>query len=339
MNYKEYLNKIPNEIKPFCYFVGDTTVLKNAVLKKLTSEFVDESMQDFDIERLGKDAQLFDIMNACSTFSMLSTRRIIIVEELTESVSLFKTQASQLAKYISSLNDNVLLIFDFLSTPRSDSVVYKTVLSLGDRIECSVDDVEDLYKWVTRECKKNELTISAHDRAYLVDACDKDITTLNNVFYKLVDYCKSKPHGNNQVISQGDIDNNITFSAEIKVFELINSISQKKRSESIKLYKRLAANGESPLFIFNLIEKQISMMLLYLDGEASGKRKEEIMESLSPIKPFVFNKLTTQAKNFSREECVRALRLALYYDNAIKNGLINEYTALELFIAKTCAKE
>ena len=91
---------------------------------------------------------------------------------------------------------------------------------------------------------------------------------------KIVDYCKSKPHGNNQVITQGDIDNNITFSAEIKVFELVNSISQKKRSESIKLYKRLAANGESPLFIFNLIEKQISMMLLYLDGEASGKRKE-----------------------------------------------------------------
>jgi len=338
LNYKEYLKKIPHEIKPFCYFVGDTTVLKNAVLKRLIAEFIDEGMQDFDIERLGKDVQLFDIMNACSTFSMLSSRRIIIVEELTESVSLFKNQVSQLAKYISTLSENVLLIFDFISNPRADSVVYKTVLSLGDRIECSVNDEEDLYKWINRECKKNGLTISAHDRAYLVDACNKDITTLNNVFYKLVDYCASKPHGNNLLITQSDIDNNITFNAEIKVFELTNSISLKKRSESIKIYKKLTANGESPLFIFNLIEKQMSMMLLYLDGEAAGKRKDEIMESLSPIKPFVFNKLAVQAKNFTREECIRALKLALYYDNAIKNGEINEYTALELFIAKTCSK-
>ena len=82
----------------------------------------------------------------------------------------------------------------------------------------------------------------------------------------------------------------------------------------------------------------MSMMLLYLDGETAGKRKDEIMESLSPIKPFVFNKLAVQAKNFTREECIRALKLALYYDNAIKNGEINEYTALELFIAKTCSK-
>lgn len=316
----------------FCGY--DEQLIKESIdnLKKncIENDFRDFNINEFDGNSLDN---LEAIINACETLPFMSSKRMVVIyrcsflDENNKSAQ-GNTIYKEFKKYLEKMPDHCIIVAYFVFNSKRDKIGRK-ITGLGktstvvqaDRLKNSqlLKKVENLFKGRGIVIGKVELALFCEKIA------GKELESIENEIEKLISYTFGRD------IKKEDINLMFQNSSESDIFDLTNSISQKKPVEALDVLNTLFLKGEKGNIILSMIERQLRLLLLISNGLDEGKGKDEIAKDLS-INPYRCQIIIKQCLKFNKGQLLRAVDLCLTTEKNLKSTSRNGKNELEFLI-------
>ncbi|MDD6734751.1 MAG: DNA polymerase III subunit delta [Clostridiales bacterium] len=301
-------------------FFGEEVFIKDMYLEHMQNLVPDGGFGDFNrIFLEGRDISSDKVDDALDSFPMMAEKKIIIIKNS----GIFKSASEDTKELwlerLKNIPDFVLLIFDERDVDKR-SALYKAVSKYGSAVEFGYMKDYEVSAWVVREANKLGKKISKECAELLVSMCDPGIQNVKNELDKLCNYCDSE-------IYKTDIEKVVSKPLGIVVFEITDAIMEKKSDKAMSVILRLKDNRESAFNILYLLSAAFDKMLfcrLMLDENATY----DMISSRLKLPPFITRKYIDGAKGFSKEFLIGRICKTAEYDLAVKQGEIDEWTAL-----------
>ena len=121
MNYIDGVKRIKNrELQPIVLISGEENYLKEDLLERIKKQYVDQSLEDFNLDIIEGKAVLFnDLYEICETLPFMDKKRIVVVENLPmdrNSVSKINDFLEQLLNYFKTFPEFTILVLVSYST-------------------------------------------------------------------------------------------------------------------------------------------------------------------------------------------------------------------------------
>ena len=182
----------------------------------------------------------------------------------------------------------------------------------------------DLVTWVVKQFLNAKKKISKENAYYLITICDRGLANINNEIKKLIDFCDEE-------IYKTDIDRVVSKSMEVIVFELTDAImlgNTQKAMETLADLKTVKENVFTLIYLMlSTFEKMLRVKLM------NGAPQAEVASEIG-VPLFVARKYINSAKGFSEDSLVWMVRRVAEIDLAIKEGRIEDWNALEQYVAE-----
>ncbi|MCR5102060.1 MAG: DNA polymerase III subunit delta [Butyrivibrio sp.] len=330
-DYPAKQKQINNDIKEGafkpCYLIyGDEVYLRNQNKDKLRDAILPsgDTMNYSHFE--GKDINPAEIIDMAETLPFFADRRLIMIENS----GLFKSGCPELADYLKKPSETTCFVFVEADVDRRKDI-FKAVQKTGLDISCDTQTEDVLKRWVVSLFAKEGKTISPRAQAVFIDRVGTDMANISNEVEKLICYCIDKDQ-----ITETDIDEVCANWLTNRIFEMTDSIVEKKQKHAIELYYDLLALKEPPVKILALITSQFNMILQVKDMVDNGENINTIMSAIKKPK-FVANKYVGWCRRYKREEIKETLNLCIQNDQAIKTGKLDAFISVEMVIVKASA--
>lgn len=311
------------EYKP-CYLVyGDEAYLRLQNRDKLKAGL----MGDADSMNLGyyEGAGISpeEVIDMAETMPFLAERRVIIIE----TSGFFKHGCKPLADYIKNQAETVNFIFVEESVDKRCDL-YKVVKDKGFEINCEVQTAETLGAWINGRLRAEGRIISPRALAFLIGRVGTDMAFISNELLKLVSYTDGRDE-----ITEQDIDAVCANWLTGKIFDLTDAIVSKDQKRAMSLYYDLLALKEPAPKILVLITRQFNIMLQVWEMFSRRYSSAAIGEAVK-LPRFVAEKYIRWARSYTYETLRQALDDCVYYDEAVKRGLLDKDISVEMLIVK-----
>lgn len=313
-----------NDIGNLYLFFGEEVFVKNMYLEKMKTFVPDGGFADFNYIFLdGKDSFGDKVDDALNSFPMMSEKKLVVIKNS----GIFKKATEEVKEFwqerLSDIPDYVLLIFDEQEADKRSSL-YKTVTKSGLAVEFSYMKDYEVSSWVMREVQKSGKRIAKDAADYLVAMCDPGIANVKNELLKLIDY-------SDEEIYKTDIDKVVSKPLSIVVFEITDALMEGNGDKVMSVVLKMKENKESAFTILYLLHGAFDKMLyskLMLDDGLSY----DVITSRLGIAPFIAKKYISGGKNFSLEFLEDRICKVSEIDLAIKQGEVDEWTALMQYV-------
>lgn len=305
-------------------FFGEETYIKNTYLKIMSELVPDDGFGDFNrIFIDGKETDTDRIDDAINSFPMMAEKKLVIIKNS----GIFKAPKEEIREFwlkeLENLPDFVLLIFDEVEVDKR-SATYKAVQKAGLCVEFQFMKEYEIAAWVMREAQKSGKKISKDSAELLVSMCDPGIENIKNELDKLCNY-------SGEEIYKSDIEKVVSKPLNIVIFELTDALMNKQNDVAMAIILRLKENRESAFNILYLLssafDKMLQAKLLLEDGYPYNT-----ISTKMKLAPFIAKKYIEGGKGFGRDFLIDRICKTAEYDIAIKQGEIDEWTALMQYV-------
>lgn len=146
-------------------------------------------------------------------------------------------------------------------------------------------------------------------------------------------------------LSVREVENLVRPKIEAKIFDLVDAFGEKNAKKAHQELSKLLEKDEAELYIFTMIVGQFRNILIikdYLNPNDKAQSSNQAQNSKFQIAkelgmhPFVAQKTSFQAKNFTLDELKKIYQKLMDFDIKIKTGEIEPRLALDLLIAEIC---
>ena len=310
-------------------FYGEEDYLKEYYIEKIKEAVPHNGFPEFNHLIFNGKLPFSEYDDAWESFPMMSDRKLIIIKDC-EIVKAGKGEVSTEEKKafwsekLNRLSDDTVVVFNEVSADKR-SVLYKEISKKGTVIEFSYLSDTDLISWVIRESLNKKKKISKENATYLVSRVDMGLSNLMNELNKLFDFC-------NEEILRSDIDRVVSKSLNVITFDLTEAIMKGDTKRAVSVLNDIKNNTNDSSFailylMLSTFEKILHAKLL------SGKSNQEIASEIS-VAPFFVKKYIDCAKAFETETLVKIVNRVSEIDFDIKEGRINEWTALYEYVTE-----
>lgn len=318
-------------LAPLYVFYGEEDYLREMYVNRVKDCVPDGGFPDFNhIKIEGRDVAFSEYDDAWESFPMMTEKKLIHIkdsgifqlksgkdEASTEEKKEFWTEKFK------RISDDTVVIFDETAVDKR-SALYKAAAKVGTVVEFTYLSEADLVTWVVKQFLNAKKKISKENAYYLITICDRGLANINNEIKKLIDFCDEE-------IYKTDIDRVVSKSMEVIVFELTDAImlgNTQKAMETLADLKTVKENVFTLIYLMlSTFEKMLRVKLM--NGAPQAEIASEIGVSL-----FVARKYINSAKGFSEDSLVWMLRRVAEIDLAIKEGRVEEWNALEQYVAE-----
>ncbi len=211
----------------------------------------------------------------------------------------------------SNVNEGTKVIIIEESVDKRSSE-YKKLCKFAECVEFNFLDDKDMSSYIMQILKRYNLEISKETASYMVNVCGNDKTNIINELQKIVAYVDSKEKVTNEII-----DSVCSRTLNAKIFDLLDKIVNKDRSNVIILLDDILKQKESIVKIYIMLYKQIKQM--YMIKFLKERKINNIAEYLS-INPYVFSKLNKSVDKYSLNSLQNLIYFFDEYDEKTKNG-------------------
>lgn len=257
--------------------------------------------------------------------SMFGEKKLFILKNLVSNED-FKNKFLKNIKNFAN-SENVILFYE--KREIQDDKFFDSLKKFGKWQEFKLLDNQKLKIWVKNEFSKFNTKIEEKALNKLIEFVGSNLWQMENEIKKLVNY------KNKKIIDEKDVEILVKPKIEPDIFETIDSLSMKNKKRSIFLIKRHLEMGESPLYLFSMINFQFRNLLivksLKLDSKISQKSLQLISQKLK-THPYIIKKTIPQAKRFTLEELKKIYQKIFEIDLEIKTGKIEPELALDLLV-------
>lgn len=282
-------------------------------------------INDLNISKYNINDNLTDIIEDANTLSLFDDKKLIIINNNTLFVGKKSVDTIALEKYIINSNPNTILIFivneEKLDTRRK---LYKNIKEKGEVFEFNKlpninTYVKDLF---------SGYTITNDSINLLIKRVGNDLNRLKQEIEKIKIY-----KINDKLITDSDIIDCTVEKIDINIFNFIDNIIRKNKSETIKTYKELLKIGEEPIKIIVLLANQFRLMYQSKLLTSKGYSEDDIA-SLLHAKRYPVHLAIQKSYHYNKEVLIDNLEQLADLDIKIKSGEIDKNLALELFLLR-----
>lgn len=306
---------------------GEETYLKEKYLNALKKQVVDPTFADFNLQEFeGKTLSYEQLSEAIDSFPAMSEKKLIVVTDF----DLFKPPAAfsdKLPELLADLPDYVCLVFyyDLLTNkPDSRTKLYKQLSAFACFAEfCHLTD-DDLIRWIMKQAKTLNRSITADTAKNLIFHCGNDMTNL------VGEIEKAAAHTTTNSIEKKDILAVCSPVLDAVIFDLTDAITDGKFDRAIRLVENLLAQKNNEIVIFATILRHIQRVYAAkLCADAQADRRK-LMEMVGSKSDFYVQKLQNAAKKMPLLWLRRTASQCARTDFALKSGAVSQQKLIEL---------
>lgn len=280
------------------------------------------------VHKSGLNLKYFDVFSDfednIKQASMFKEKKLAIINDLFSN-SEFKERFSEKKKDFLGSED-IILIYQEKDFIKSDSL-YKFLKKNIKSQEFELLTGAKLRSWVKKEFEKYNSEINPEALDLLIEYSGNDLWRMNNEIMKLVNY------KNKEIINKKDINLLIRSKIETDIFKTVDAIAERNKSKALKLIHKHLEKGDSPLYLFSMINYQFRNLLIVKDFIEKCRPYGVILEK-SGLHPYVVKKSYSQSYKFSFQELKKIYQKIFEIDFQIKTGKIEPEAGLDLFIAE-----
>ena len=270
-----------------------------------------------------------DILQSVCSYPFLGKKRMVIVCGLIE-----QTKKAEQAVWVTGFGRMPETTIAVLCETESSKMIEKK--SLFQELS-KMSDVHTypfsllqgtaLEKWISERVRIAGGTINQDALKTLVERVGSDLWQMSHEVEKLVGFAFG------EAITKEMVSALVQASAESQIFLLMDSISQKRTQEAIRLLQTERLSGSDDHYVLTMLGRQVRILLnarSFLD-ERPNASKQEVSVALD-LHPFVAQKAMQQAKAFSFERLRETHDQLFDFDQKIKTGKISATLAVDLTI-------
>jgi len=253
--------------------------------------------------------------------SMFKEKKMIILTNSFSNTD-FKEKFREQGKFFADSN-NIIIFYEEGQISKKDSF-FTFLKKQAKAQEFKLLKGIKLKNWVKEEFKKLGAKIGD-------GALDKLIFFVNNNLWQMATEIKKlSTFAVDKEIRVNDIELLVKPKIESDIFKTIDAIASRDKNRALKLLKDHLEKGDSPLYLFSMINFQFRNLLVI---------KDLIMRnfssfSSSDLHPFIIRKSSFLARKFEISELKKIYQKIFEVDLAIKTGKIEPEAALELLIVE-----
>ena len=248
-NEKEFKAHIKSrELYNIYLIMGDEDFLKRFYLDRLVNLTVDESMQDFNVDRFDGKSDLNKIFDTCELVPMMSEKRCVVVEDF-KIENLKDEYLSSMRAFFADFPEFTTLIF-YQKSDFSASKAKKVIdLFKSFGAVCCIDKRKgkELIKPLISSASKNKCILTEENANYLVSVCGDDYNVLTNEVNKLCHYVSQGE------ITKSAIDELVTKTDDAKIYFLTKSLIAKNFDKAYETLSSLLRQKTEPEYIMGTI--------------------------------------------------------------------------------------
>ena len=271
----------------------------------------------------GKGVDVKQLIDLCETMPFFAERRIILLED----TGFFKNKCEELADYMKSLPDYLVLVFSESEVDKR-SRMYKAVKSGGRVTEFSKQDEKTLMRWAAGILGKEGRKITQRDMELFLTKTGTDMGNIRMELEKLITYTEGQ-----DIVSAEDIEAVCVTQTTNKIFDMVRAVTEKNQKRALELYYDLLTLKEPPMRILFLLAKQFRQLLLTKKMSGEGASQNEIATRLG-VPSFVVRNISACARSYTVEELERAVEDFVDAEEAVKTGRLGDVLSVELLIVK-----
>lgn len=308
-------------------FTGEEKYLrrsaKNAILKK----FADDPAGEFNIHKFDADKiNPKNVAEAVESYPVMADRKLVVIENS----KLFKTVSEEnktiWQDIIDNLPDDVCLVFDEEEIDGRSGLL-KKAKAKGLYVEFQYKTPAELVNFCGKMFSQAGIKITNKAIEQLVFQCDEGLENVENEVNKLISYCADKKE-----VTEEDVSIMVRKSLQNRIFKMIDEIFDRNSAAVFEMLGELKIFKESPVKIIALIGGQISRLLKTSILLADGRGAD--VASAIKMSPYVAKMYIEKARTKSTDQFSTMLNDCLNADYMIKNGSVDEWTSIEILIAK-----
>lgn len=271
----------------------------------------------------GKGVDVKQLIDLCETMPFFAERRIILLED----TGFFKNKCEELADYMKSLPDYLVLVFSESEVDKR-SRMYKAVKSGGRVTEFAKQDEKTLMRWAAGILGKEGRKITQRDVELFLTKTGTDMGNIRMELEKLITYTEGQ-----DIVSAEDIEAVCVTQTTNKIFDMVRAVTEKNQKRALELYYDLLTLKEPPMRILFLLAKQFRQLLLTKKMSGEGASQNEIATRLG-VPSFVVRNISACARSYTVEELEQAVEDFVDAEEAVKTGRLGDVLSVELLIVK-----
>ncbi|MFA6336513.1 MAG: DNA polymerase III subunit delta [Candidatus Paceibacterota bacterium] len=279
----------------------------------------------------GKDLSFQEIKNKTQSVSMFKEKKLIIIKNSLGGNKKFKEDF--LANKDSFLKtEDIFVFFEEGSLPAKDALADFLKKKAAKSQEFSFLSGARLKEWIRKELEKYQASAEGLAVEKLGVDVGGDLWQMSNEISKLASFKKGEK------ITVEDVNLLVRPKVEADIFKTVDFIAKKDKKSALLLVKKHLEKGESPFYIFSMINFQFRNLLIV--KAKSEEEKEAVQGNPNSwakelgMHPFVFRKALSQSKYFKMEDLKKIYRNIFKIDLATKTGELSPEIALDIFIAQ-----
>ncbi|HHW69201.1 MAG TPA: DNA polymerase III subunit delta [Tenericutes bacterium] len=302
-------------------FYGNNQFSIDNEIKKIIKENKIEEIDKvkYDLEQ----TNISNILDDALTTSLFENKKLIIVEN-----SYIFTGVNSKKE----IDHNIDYLNTYLNSPSTDTILI--FITNNEKI--------DERKKITKSIKKNYIikefnnnnsneyimnyNIDKETFNYLKNYVGNDNYVIENELKKITLY-----KNDNSKITKEDINKISSKNIDIDLFSFIDKIIMKNKKEALLIYNELKKYNEEPIKLIVMVANQIRIMYQSKELLKRGYTEKNISETLN-IHPYRVKLAIEKSYTYDSKILLDYLKKLADMDENIKKGLIDKYSAFELFI-------
>lgn len=343
--YKTFQKMLQSGVFPSVLLLfGKESYLVDWAIKETKKFLLNPVSLVMDLNRFSEDfLNVTDIVNACETLPVLSSRKIVTVEDCD---IFFGGQASnaeseaqkELAAYMKNIPSTSILVFTATKVDKRKSL-YKAIIKNGIAYEFNSIEGKVLTDFIKKRIKAAGKNASDKDiRAFITLSgyTDKDSDyTLYNMVNDLKKVIAISEHNE---LTLADFQESTAGNADTDVFALLDAAFSGDKGKALTLLENvMSAEKQSysvgaVLRLIGLLCAQLEIMLIAKERLGEGESFQTLANVMG-IKSFRLQKALEAAGNRTPDQLADNLAASFQMEQEIKRGDMPASLVLELFIA------
>jgi len=275
------------------------------------------SLKYIDVRKLS----FKDLEDELKQVSIFKEKKLLILTNVFSNTDFKKSFVRKGKKLIES--DNTILFYESDKVDKRDALL-KFLNKHAKSQEFQLLEGLKLRNWLKKEFQERKAKIKEQ-------ALDKFISFVNNNPWQMINEVQKLAHfKNGEEIETKDIELLIKPHIEPNIFNTIDAIASKDKKRALKLLRDHLEKGDSPFYLFSMINYQFRNLLIIKDLLV----KNLSLRNLSGLHPFVIRKTCTLAGKFEFSELKKIYQKIFKIDFNIKTGKSDPETALDLLITE-----
>jgi len=317
---------------------GEDEFSRKAELRNMRARMGDPATADLNTTTFdGKAATAAEVMAAASAMPFLADKRLVIVEGMLAwltrkgAAKSAKAEIDALVKGLPGLPDTARLVFVEADTLNDNHPILKLIHQEPRGYAKAFNPPRDTSRWIMKQVEVYGGKIEPQAVAALAAVVGTDLRIADSECLKLVTYV-----GGERPIAEADVALLTPYVPEARIFDMVDAVAERNGRLATILMHRLLEDQE-PLALLGMINRQFRQLIQAREVMNAGGGSGDLLKLPDIKHPFVAQKLTQQARNFTIEQLEGIYRYLLETDQAIKTGRVEPELALDLFVAGLAA--